>query len=139
MNTEEDFMNYVEQRLEHWAHWFSSDNHYGMGFHSHTIEYILMTVGVMIKSTGIKPLSCDEEAEEIEHLVNEMCKQNFKMAMALRIQYFCKRKSRERVRELDISASKFRILVEMAKQWIAGRLSATRRGIRQTLDMRTSI
>ncbi|MEO8964505.1 MAG: hypothetical protein ABI370_07530 [Gammaproteobacteria bacterium] len=120
---EEDFMNYVEKRLDHWAQWYSTGNYYGLGFHSETIEYVLMTVGVLIKSTSIKPTPCDEEAEEIEALIIEMAKHNIKMAMALKIQYLSKRKARDRSAELNVCATKFRIYVDMAKQWLAGRLS----------------
>lgn len=122
--TPENFTAYVEKRLEHWARWFTSSHHYGLGFHSETIEYILMTVGALIKSTGVKPLPVDEDAEEIEALVREMAEHNSKMATALRIHYFDRKKSRDRADSLQISASQFKICVNMAKQWLAGRLSA---------------
>jgi hypothetical protein len=122
----EDFILYVEKRLEHWAQWFNSGHHHGLGFHSETIEYILMTVGVMIKSTGTRPLPMDEEAEEIEALVTEMAKYNSKMAAALRIHYFDRKKSRDRADAIQIAASQFKNYVSMAKQWLAGRLSAKR-------------
>jgi hypothetical protein len=127
MAREIDFMDYVERRLEHWARWYSSGNYYGLGFHSETIEYVLMTVGVMIKSTGIKPLPCDEEAEEIEALITEMKSYNSKMAAALRICYFENKKSRERAEEIEMSSTQFKLYVKMAKQWLSGRLSASRR------------
>jgi hypothetical protein len=126
----EEFMAYVERRLDHWADWFKSSNHYGLGFHSEKIEYILMTVGMMIKSTDVKPLPSDEEAEEIEVLVTEMARHNSKMADALRIHYFDRKKARDRSPAMQISASQFRNYVSMAKQWLAGRLSACERNKR---------
>ncbi len=120
----ENFMVYVEKRLEHWARWFHSNHYYGLGFRSETIEYVMMTVGVLIKSTGVKPLPVDEDAEEIEALVVEMAAQNSKMATALRIHYFDRKKSRDRADAIQISASQFKNYVSMAKQWLAGRLSA---------------
>jgi hypothetical protein len=123
-NSEEGFMDYIEKRLEHWARWFSSNHHYGLGFRSETIEYALMTLGTLIKSTGIKPLPIDEEAEEIEALVTEMNKHNEKMASALRIHYFHRKKSRDRADAIQLSKSQFKNYVSMAKQWLAGRLSA---------------
>jgi hypothetical protein len=127
---EEEFMAYVERRLDHWAKWFNSSNHYGLGFRSETIEHVLMTVGIMIKSTDIKPLPSDEEAEEIEQLVREMACHNSKMADALRIHYFDRKKARDRSPAMQISASQFRNYVSMAKQWLAGRLSACGRNKR---------
>ena len=126
---DDDFMHYVEQRLEHWARWYSSGNYYGLGFHSETIEYVLMTVGVMIKSTGLKPLPYDEGAEEIEALVTEMTKHNEKMAIMLRIHYFGNGLVSERAEKLGVSYGRFRVYVDMARQWLAGRLSARYRSI----------
>lgn len=80
-----------------------------------------------LKSGGPKPLPNNQNAEEIEFLVNEMFGQNNKMALALRIHYFGKRKSRDRSIELEISATRFRIYVDMARQWLAGRLSVSQR------------
>ncbi|MCD6040302.1 MAG: hypothetical protein K0S27_1702 [Gammaproteobacteria bacterium] len=122
----EDFMIYVEKRLEHWAKWFKGGNHPGLGFRSETIEYVLMTVGIMIKSTGVKPLPFDEDAEEIEALVTEMASYNSKIAAALRIYYFDRRKSRDRAYAIQLSATQFNHYVNMAKQWLAGRLSGYR-------------
>ena len=120
----DDFMEYVEKRLDQWVRWFSHGNSYGIGYSSHSIEYTLMTVGILVKSTAPKPLPCDEDAEEIEALVVEMAKQNNKMAAALRIHYFDKKKSRARSDEIEVSATQFKLYVNMARQWLAGRLSA---------------
>ncbi len=122
--TDHNFMQYVEKRLDQWVRWFSRGNSYGIGFSSQSIEYTLMTVGIVIKSTAQRSLPCDEEAEEIEALVVEMAKHNIKMADALRIHYFERKKSRERSDEIDLSATQFKLYVNMAKQWLAGRLSA---------------
>ncbi len=121
---DDNFMNYLEQRLEHWARWYSKGNYSGLGYHSETIEYVLMTVGVVIKSTAIQPVPCDEEAEEIEALVREMTKHNEKMAMMLRIHYFGSGLVSERAEKLGMSYGRFRVYVDMARQWLAGRLSA---------------
>jgi hypothetical protein len=83
-----------------------------------------MTEGVLINSTSPRQVLSNYEAEEIEALVSgDMFKQNSRMALALQIHYFKKRKSRDRSNELDVSATRFRIYVDMAKQWLAGRLS----------------
>lgn len=121
---EDNFMNYVDKRLDSWARWYSKGNHYGVGYHSETIEYALMTVGVLISSTSQKPLPCNEEAEEIEEFVTEMSKHDDKIAEALRVHYFKNKKTRERSDELEMSATQFKVYVKFAKHWLAGRLSA---------------
>ena len=121
----DNFMNYIERRLEHWAEWHSTGNYYGVGFHSETIEYVLMTVGIMVKSTGIKPLPCDEDAEEIEMLISEMSVQNNELANALRIQYLYNGSTRTKSKEFRIPRPHLTRLTDMARQWLAGRLSAT--------------
>jgi hypothetical protein len=117
------FMFYVDKRLKEWVEWYSSD-HSGLGYPSRSIEYVLMTEGIVHRSPGTRVLLSNEEAEEIESLVVEMESYNKRMAIALRTQYFGKRKTRDRSDELKLSASRFRAYVEMAHQWLAGRLSA---------------
>jgi hypothetical protein len=120
----DNFMHYVERRLDHWAKWYSSGNSYGLGYPSEKIEYVLMTVGIMVKSTAAKPVPSDEEAEEIEALVTEMAIQNDKIASALRSQYYGNGLLADRAKKLGISYPQFKIYVDMARQWLAGRLSA---------------
>jgi hypothetical protein len=123
----EPFVMYVEERLQQWAEWYSRGNWYGLGYPSCSIEYRLMKEGVIVKTTGPKPFPSHEEAEEIELLVNEIAKQNEKIALALRCQYFGHRRSRERAKLLGVSYAQFRVYVDLGRQWLAGRLSAPRR------------
>lgn len=123
----EAFLEYVDERLQQWAEWYSRDNLFGLGYPSCSIEYRLMTEGVIVKTTGPKSLPSNEEAEEIELLVNEIAKQNERIALALRCQYFGHRRSRERAKSLGVSYAQFRIYVDLGRQWLAGRLSAPRR------------
>ena len=122
---DDDFMNYVQQRLEHWAQWFTRGNYYGLGYKLiKLIEYVLMTVGIIVKSTLPKPLPCDEEAEEIEALIKTMCKQNEYLANTLRHYYLTNGSLREKAARLNISHVHFKYCVDMAHQWLAGRLSS---------------
>lgn len=125
-----DNMQYVEERLQQWAEWYSRGNLFGLGYPPCSLEYRLMTEGVVVKSTGPRPIACNEEAEEIERFVREIAKQNNKIALALRCQYFGymgRRKSREHAELLRMSYARFRVYVAMGRQWVAGRLSAPRR------------
>jgi hypothetical protein len=119
-------LTYVEKRLIEWAEWFSWGNAYGLGYSSCSIEYRLMTEGVMTKYTGFKPIACNEAAEEIEALVVEMADQNFSMANALRGYYFMGGSLRSKAKCLKISHTQLKYAVDMAHQWLAGRLSANK-------------
>lgn len=125
-----EFIKYVEQRLDEWATWYSSGNSYGLGFPRRSIEHILMTEGIVPTSTKPQLLPCNEDAEEIEALVVEMGKQNNKMAYILRHHYFEPGALRAKAvcfSEIHskVSYNKFKVYVDMAKQWLAGRLSAS--------------
>jgi hypothetical protein len=119
-----DFTIYVKRRLEHWATWFMEGNNCDLGYHPQSIIHVLMTVGILVKSSGPAQLPCDEDAEEIEALVYEMWKQNRNLANALRHYYLSKGSLREKSNFLNVSHVHFKYTVDMARQWLAGRLSA---------------
>jgi hypothetical protein len=121
------FLPYVDWRLNQWAEWFTCVNLHGIGFPSSSIEYRLMTEGVIINSTAPKQTPCHEDAEEIESLVKEIERENKKMGLALRSQYFGNVKSRERAKRLGMCHSQFRNYVDLGRQWLVGRLSAYHR------------
>lgn len=83
------FIQYVEERLNQWADWYSRGNYYGLGYPSCSIEYRLMTEGYVARNNhGQRSIPVNEEAEEVEKLIREMAKQNSNMALALRCHYF---------------------------------------------------
>lgn len=125
MKIDENFLDYVEARLQQWAKWFSHGGFNGLGYPSCSIIYRLMTIGIINKNTGSQPLPFNEEAEEIEILINEMAKQNKMMADVLRFNYFIEGGARIKAKEFDMPRLKFERYVEMATQWLAGRLSGT--------------
>jgi hypothetical protein len=120
----EAFVKYVEERLQQWAEWYSRGNLYGLGYPPYTLEYRLMTEGIVVRSTGPRPIPSHEEAEEMENLVKEMSHQNHKMALALRCQYFSSGALRIKAKKLHISHNQFKYYVDLGHQWLAGRLSA---------------
>jgi hypothetical protein len=117
------FIRYLEERLHQWADWYSRGNFYGLGYPSCSMEYRMMTEGVVTRNTRPKPLPSNEAAEEIEKLVKEMTEYNQTMANALRWQYFLPGSLRSKAAKLDISHSHFKRYVDMAHQWLAGRLT----------------
>jgi hypothetical protein len=126
----EEFIKYVDQRLEQWAKWYSSGNSYGLGYPRRSIEHVMMTEGIIAKTGKSNILPCNEEAEEIEAFVLEMESQNKKMAAILRYHYFEPGALRIQAENYSaeyspISYNTFKDNVDMARQWFAGRLSAS--------------
>jgi len=120
-----NFDDYLEMRLTQWAEWFGRDNQY-LSYTSCSIEHRLMTEGIIVRSTAPKKIPCNEDAEEIESLVNEMAKYENLMAIALREKYFGKSSTPQRACKIGVSYTKFKIYVAMARQWLIGRLSASK-------------
>lgn len=108
--------------------WFIRGNDFGLGYPRCSIEYRMRTEGRMQKRRGIKPMPCNEPAEEIEAFIKEMAEHhNRLMADALRCQYLVTGTLRTKAARLQMSHSGFKALIDMAEQWLAGRLSAKKR------------
>ncbi|WP_342221507.1 hypothetical protein [Candidatus Fukatsuia endosymbiont of Tuberolachnus salignus] len=122
MNTN-NFIHYLEERLYQWAEWYSRGNFSGLGYPSCSIEYRVMTEGNVFRRPGLKPLPIHAAAEEIERLVNAMAQQNPVMVQVLRCHYFNRGSLRYKAKKLAISHTQFKNYVDMAHQWLLGRLS----------------
>ena len=120
----ESFEKYLEDRLEQWADWYLRGNFYGIGYPSCALEYRLLREGHIQRNPGPRPLPSNEAAEEIEDLVIQMAEYNLIMAEALRCQYFLEGTLRTRAAYLKMSHTHFKHCVDMAHQWLAGRLSS---------------
>lgn len=115
---------YVKERLFRWAEFYSRGNFYGIGFSNCTIEYRLMKEGHVVKNNfQSNCIYVDEDAEEIEKLVKEMSQHDDSMALALRCYYFEKGGLRIKAKNINISHMQLKYYVDMAHQWLAGRLS----------------
>lgn len=122
--TSNELMKYLEERLYQWAEWYSRGNFCGLGYPPYSLEYRIMREGTLVRSTGSRPLPTNEAAEEIEALVVEMKNYNSDMALALRIHYFNRGSLRTKSKKLNISHMQYKRYVEMAHQWLTGRLTA---------------
>ena len=125
MNSEKNTSVYLEKRLDHWAEWILKGNQHGQGYPSKSILYDWMKMGgVVVQAQNKPPLPCDEDAEEIEYCVIAMYKQNPRIATALRLKYLSRSTTHQKARDLHSSDTQFKAYVQMAKQWLAGWLSA---------------
>ena len=87
-----------------------------------------MREGVIIRNPGYSLLPTNESDEEIENLVSEMAQQNKTIALALRCHYFNRGSLRDKAKQLahmgvKMSHTQFKYYVDLAHQWLAGRLS----------------
>lgn len=122
-----DVSKYIENRLQDWADWFIRGNNYGIGYPPESF-ITMLEKGITVKRKGSAKLSVlptNESAEEIEKFVVEMSRQNHQMADVLRKYYFGREPTIQlKAKSFGISEPKFKILLRMARQWLAGRLSA---------------
>jgi hypothetical protein len=125
---DKNILEYIEQRLDEWAEWFTLYYENELGYPSQSLTYRLMTEGYISKSTTPNAVFVNEDAEEIESLVSEMAKQNHIMALSLHIHYLVHGSVRAKAKKFSIARNKLMIYVEMAKQWLAGRLSSVEGG-----------
>lgn len=129
MPNPDDISKYVETRLQEWADWFIRGNTYGIGYpHESAITMVKKGVTVKKKKDFKLPiLPTNESAEEVEKFVVEMSHQNRQMADALRKFYFGREPTIAlKAKAFGVSAAQFKILLGMARQWLAGRLSANK-------------
>ncbi len=123
-SNQNNILAYVEHRLEEWADWFSRGCDLGLGYPKQsTVAWLKENVGILTKAQGSKPLATHEQAEEMERLIVELALQNPRLARALRQQYLNNNNARQKARNMGLSYAHFKVQVDMAKQWLAGRLS----------------
>lgn len=119
-----DINRYVEERLEGWASWYIQYGDYNLGYPQKNYVWQMMKLGgFYIKPTVCPNLRCNKEAEEIESYVVELMRQKQILALVLREQYFGQGSVHCKAKRLKISYPFFRQHLDMAKQWMVGRLS----------------
>ncbi|MBL4647489.1 MAG: hypothetical protein JKY13_00795, partial [Gammaproteobacteria bacterium] len=80
---------YVDLRLNEWAHWYTGHVDFGLGYPKKTITARLIDEGgILINGTGRKPSFINNDAEETDELVCELASENMLLANCLREKYF---------------------------------------------------
>lgn len=117
-------LDYVEHRLEEWAHWYSRGCYMGLGYpNKSTVAALQEYQGMVIKTQGIKSMPINEQAEEIEDLMKELTLQNKRLTDVLRQNYLGVGTAADKAKQVGLSYAHFKVQLDMAKQWLAGRLT----------------
>lgn len=121
-----DVDEYLDHRLEEWADWFIHGNTFGIGY-PHESAITMIEKGITVKKKKVFKLPIlptNESAEEMEKFVVEMSYQNRRIADVLRKYYFGREPTTPlKAKAFGVSGAQFHILLSMARQWLAGRLS----------------
>jgi DNA-directed RNA polymerase specialized sigma subunit len=121
----DNFDDYIEDRLAEWGEWLGTGNSLGIGYSSQSILALIHEGKIISRSKNFGAvLETNERAEEIENLVAQMAQYKFEMAQALRLYYIDSLSLRRSAKKLGVSYSHYHLYVQMAKQWLIGRLSA---------------
>jgi hypothetical protein len=124
---EETLYKVLEQRLHSWADWYSRGNKAAIGYPPVSIMYWACYQTAKEKARRQAPsLPNHVEAEQVEQQVYELAQNCPLLAKALRCQYFTLGTLQYKAEQLQLSISQFKHYVDMAKIWIAARLSSSK-------------
>ncbi len=114
---------YLEERLYHWAEWYSCGNRFGVGYPPISITFWACYQIAKTTSRGQPaPLPSDPDAEEIQQWVERMVEHSRRLVEALYCHYFTLGTLRDKAQRIGLSHTQYRQDLEMAKVWLAGRL-----------------
>jgi hypothetical protein len=117
-------MRYVDERLNNWAKWAREKVKLGVGYHSQSVEYRLITEGLLVREPGAKrPMPCDPKAEEVEELLMYMSQQCRVMADTVREMYLTDDRIENKSRRTCVSETVFKTYLAMGRWWLASRLT----------------
>jgi hypothetical protein len=115
---------YIDKRLKEWAAWFKQRTPLCAGYPKASPEHQMMKMGIMPREKYRPPtMPVNEEAEEIENLLNDMMKQCHEAAEAIRCMYLKNGELKDKAKSLGVSRSKLVMHLLIDRWWLAGRLS----------------
>ena len=118
---------YLENRLQEWADWFMRGNNHHLGYPKESSIGLFQKGTVLTKKKSYHPpiTPTHESAEEVEKFIAEMSQQNRKAADALRTYYLNRKPTLSlEAKAFGVSEAQFRILLALARHWLAGRFTA---------------
>ncbi|GAB4394070.1 MAG: hypothetical protein Tsb005_15030 [Gammaproteobacteria bacterium] len=121
-----EMLYYVEQRLAQWADWTLRYGDFGLGYPKQSTAALVASNSIVAQrhTRGSAYIPVNAHAEAIERMVKELAAQDALLARALRAYYFLPGTLKSKAHAIHCSYSQFKVHVAMAKQWMAGRLSA---------------
>lgn len=120
---ENTLLDYIDNRLIHWAMWSRRGNRVGKGYPTKSIEWRILHEGFIVSSFGLEHLESDAAAEEIESLLQSMHKIDSRMAEVIRINYLDPELAEQKAKRLHLGYTRYRAYLYMGLQWLSGRLS----------------
>lgn len=115
---------YLESRLQEWAEWLRTGNFLNIGYQRQS-SIAMFSEGKSIDKTRKSKTTVDvnAQAEEIEKMISEMAQYRPTMADCLRYHYLNQQSLRNSAKKLGISHTQYKLHVQMAKEWLVGRMS----------------
>ena len=113
---------YMDEReldilFDRWRDWSSDGSQ--TGFKNKTIEYQLMTQGVVTRSTGSN-VKEDPECEKLDAAISAMPKQ---MHKAVKLKFLFGFTNKDASKELKMPLPTYKSLIQRCRAWLCGRLT----------------
>lgn len=116
-----EFEDYIEERLIEWGNWARKGG--GMPRYIGNMEAIQNNGGVFIKGTGIKTLSENKQAEEIDRIIGALKILHPQEAYILHAYYTINDSKEEVASFCRMKVRRFNDLLSRGKMWVESRLS----------------
>ena len=115
---------YLEARLQEWSEWLTIGNELNIGYHSRSSIAMFADGKISNQKNNYSPksISVNEHAEEIESMIVDLAKYKPIMADCLRYHYLNQASLRVSAKKLNISYTHYKFYIQMAKQWLVGRM-----------------
>lgn len=113
----------TRQRLREWGNWYHATLSMGLNFSSKSIVgQLIDSQGVLIRSTGEYLAPENEKAEEIDQLINDLSKENEKVARVLCYHYTEEGSRENKVLHSGVPKTSYYRILSNAEKWIHERL-----------------
>lgn len=116
---------YLERRLEHWAEWCLKQSDHGLGYPKRSLEARMQEGYGFFEKTYKRNghIPVNPAAEEVESSISELAQYQATLAKVLRLEYTQKGTQASKAHIMQTSVSHFKHLLNLAKAWLAGRLT----------------
>ncbi len=114
---------YAKQQLQNWGYWCHQIITQGLNFSSISIEgQLMVSKGVIIKSTAPMKLPTNHHAEIINQVVTKLGKSHPQLARVLHIHYVMDKSSTVKIRHMKTSKKTYYQHLQQAHTWVSQQL-----------------